>query len=70
MKSQTRKWINFARYTSPPIGKARCLEAVIYPGHEREIRGVAVEKSIYLRILYDDGHEYEGYLTRIQEEEE
>ena len=64
MKSQTRKWINFARYTSPPIGKARCLEAVIDEG------GGDAEKGIYLRIMYDDGHEYEGWLTRTQPTQE
>ena len=57
MKSPARKWINFARYTSPPIGKARCLEAVTDFDHEGD-------RGIWLRISYDDGHEYAGWLTQ------
>lgn len=71
MKSEPRRWINFARYTNPPIGKAQCLDAVT----DFDIPAI-MGRGIYLHIKYEDGHEYAGWLTQkiaaampIQEEE-
>ena len=53
-----RTWINMARYTSPPIGKGRMIEARMEPA------------GLWIHMTYDDGHEYAGWLTRLDEEEE
>ena len=63
MKTMERTWINMARYTSPPIGKGRMIEARTDPGD-----GEGVRPGIWIRIAYDDGHEYAGRLTRLTEE--
>lgn len=62
-KSRTRKWINFARYSSPPIGRARQMEVVLDDSDPES-------PGIYMKILYGDGHEYEGWLNRVKGEEE
>ena len=59
-----RKWINFARYSSPPIGKGRMLEATMDAGDGESAPG------IWIRMSYDDGHEYAGWLVRQVDEEE
>ena len=59
--AEQRKWINFARYTSPPIGKARQIEIEQYD---------TPLPSIWMKILMDDGHEYEGFLKQVKEDEE
>ena len=64
--AKQRKWINFARYTSPPIGKARQLEVTIDPGTSDGV----VLPAIWMKILMDDGHEYEGWLKQVMEDEE
>lgn len=61
-KMTGRSWINFARYSSPPIGKARCLYAVHDNSDDTE--------GVFLHIKYDDGYEYEGWLKRIHKEAE
>ena len=66
--AKQRKWINFARYTSPPIGKARQMEVTIDPGSNTS--DCVVLPAIYMRILMDDGHEYEGWLKQMKEDEE
>ena len=53
-----RTWINMARYTSPPIGKGRMIEARMEPA------------GLWIHMTYDDGHEYAGWLPRLDEEEE
>jgi len=61
MKSEPRKWINFARYTNPPIGKGRIVECQ------------DVDGDLYLSITLD-GQQYEGILAHtidpIHQEEE
>ena len=59
--AEQRTWINFARYSSPPIGKARQMEAII----EGDNLG-----GIWLRFLFDDGCVYEGWVNRVKEDEE
>ena len=68
-----RQWINFARYSSPAtcIGKARQMEVKWVSGKNGR-RGEWLDNrlAIYMRILMDDGHEYEGWLKQVMEEEE
>ena len=64
--AEQRTWINFARYSSPPIGKARQLEVTIDPGDPN----YRTPAGIWMKILMDDGHEYEGWLKQVMEDEE
>jgi hypothetical protein len=65
--NMNRRWINFARYSSPPIGKGKILDCG-FTEHDRRM------PSFYLKIEIE-GVVYEGTLPvnglmKVSEEEE
>jgi len=59
-----RRWINFARYTSPPIGKGRVLDCVLSEDGKQlsmvmELDGVPYTGTLDSYTLEDEGDEEE-----------
>lgn len=61
--SENRRWINFARYSSPPMGKGKILDCVIM---EKTTDGM---EGLYIKMTLN-GVLFQGILPLIISEDE
>tara|TARA_R100000908_G_scaffold38146_1_gene17604 strand:- start:3835 stop:4041 length:207 start_codon:yes stop_codon:yes gene_type:complete len=65
--SENRRWINFGKYSSPPIGKGKILDCVVM--EKRTDNPLATQAGLYIKMTLN-GVLFEGILESVISEDE
>jgi len=65
--SENRRWINFGRYSSPPMGKGKILDCVVM--EKRIDNPLATQAGLYIKMTLN-GVLFEGILDSVISEDE
>lgn len=65
--SESKSWINFARYTSPPIGKGR-INTCEFVDEKQAQKVKHLNGALYMDIVVN-GIQYTGFLYDMEEQE-
>jgi len=68
--SENRRWINFGKYSSPPIGKGKILDCVVM--EKRTDNPLSTQGGLYIKMTLN-GVLFEGILdspVKLSEDEE
>jgi len=67
MTEKNRRWINFGRYSSPPMGKGKILDCVVM--EKRIDNPLATQAGLYIKMTLN-GVLFEGILDSVISEDE
>ena len=65
--SENRRWINFGKYSSPPIGKGKILDCIVM--EKRTDNPLATHGGLYIKMTLN-GVLFEGILESVISEDE